>query len=225
MEIISQSEIKEIVLHINSFSKIPSHDLDEMAIPTYLHKSGLIKWLFWKRLRKILKLAESEPVKNVLDFGCGIGVLLPSLQQIAKGQVHATDLFPQFAKELACRREIPVLFHDSNNLKQSIPAGSIDLIVAADSMEHLDNPEEYLNVFSELLSDQGRLIVSGPTENFMYKIGRAIAGFGDKGGYHHTNINSLEKTIINSGFKQLQTKHLPFRFPPYLFKVVGFRKE
>ncbi|GMB01250.1 class I SAM-dependent methyltransferase [Pelosinus sp. IPA-1] len=220
---LAKEELLQIVSEVRKSSSIPLSDLDEMAIPTYLHSNTLIKWLFWQRLQFICELGKLENINNVLDFGCGIGVLLPTLCAKVKGSVHAIDLYPQFAKVLAKKRNLKVEFHTSDKEFLDIPENSLELIIAADSLEHIHNPEEYLNIFRKKLIAGGRLIVSGPTENIMYRIGRIVAGFGNKGHYHHTNIDDLSNTIQESGFDLMHSKRLPFQFPPYLFKVLEFK--
>ena len=220
---LTKGEVLHVVSEVHKSNSIPLSDLDEMAIPTYLHKNFLIKWLFWKRLWYICELAKLENINDVLDFGCGIGVLLPTLCFKVKGTVHAIDLYPQFAEKLATERNLKVKFHASDMQFRDIADNSLDLIIAADSLEHIVNPEEYLKLFQRKLVKDGRLILSGPTENIMYRLGRIIAGFGNKGHYHHTNIDDLSNTIQKVGFNLVHSKYLPFQCPPYLFKVLEFK--
>src|SRR6266496_1212616 len=75
-----------------------------------------------------------------------------------------------------------------------ISSNSLDIIIAADVLEHVQELEEYIGFFLDKLKrSSGRLIISGPTENIAYKIGRILAGFGDKGDYHLTNVDRLIK--------------------------------
>lgn len=216
-----KSEIESIVKNVKF--NIPSDDLDEMAIPSYLHNNPLINWLFWRRLEFVTGLATKFEFSQVLDFGCGIGSLLPSLCYLAKGQVHATDLHPEIAKELIIRRQLNVVFHDADKI-EAIKPRSLDLIVAADSMEHLEEPKFYLDIFREKLLGRGRLIISGPTESRIYHLGRLMAGFKEKGNYHHSNVYNLKGLILDSGFKLKVSKGIPFWIPPHLFKIYEFEK-
>jgi len=222
--IVSQKEIATIVNKINSSAKIHQDELDEMAIPTYLHQNRSINWLFWSRLGTIIALASQKRFSAVLDFGCGIGILLPTLCSISNVKVHATDLHPEFAIELARVRKLDVAFHEAGDIMNGLVSNSLDLIIAADSMEHLENPAEYLEIFKDKLTANGRLIISGPTENWIYRLGRIVAGFGGKSGYHHTNVYILKDIIMGAGFKCTFGCSLPFHFP-VLFKVYVFEKE
>jgi 2-polyprenyl-3-methyl-5-hydroxy-6-metoxy-1,4-benzoquinol methylase len=204
-------------------TEVSPNDRDEMAIPTYLHKNPLIKWLFWKRHEKIIALAELDGKKSVLDFGCGIGILLPTLSKYSQ-KVFATDIFPQFAKQLSTEKKLNITFFQSENMDKEIIDKEIDIIIAADVMEHLDKPGIEASLFFKKIKQGGSLIISGPTENILYATGRMIAGFGDKGGYHHFNVYDLDKIIQENGFKKEKEIKIPFSFLPALFKIILYKK-
>ncbi len=215
---ISMQELKDILSE--DIPYISDHDKDEMAIPSYLHWNPLIRWLMWRRYEAIAQLAGFLKDMTVLEFGCGVGLFLPELHQQC-GQVYAIDLFPEFAKRLNQKFGLNVHFiHDLSEISDH----SLDLIIAADVLEHLEANElaQYLKTFAKKLRRSGRLIVSGPTENFVYKIGRFLAGFSGKGDYHHTNVNHLIDRISQT-FELRRTHYLPFRFPPFLFKICEFK--
>ena len=58
---------------------VKPEDRNEMAIPSYLHANPLIRWIVWQRHVVIEKLAVLGKETRVLDFGCGVGVFLPTL--------------------------------------------------------------------------------------------------------------------------------------------------
>ena len=219
--------IKRIPIH--KFREILSNDIvqisdrhkDEMAIPSYLHRNFMVRWLMWKRYEHISIMSAFSNDLTVLEFGCGIGVFLPELDQRC-GKVYAIDIFPEYAMLLSAEFDLNI--HFINRLSE-VPNNSLDIIIAADVLEHLNDDEliKYFGIFSKKLKANGRLIMSGPTENIIYKIGRVIAGFSDKGDYHHTNINKLINVTI-SYFDLNRTKYLPFRFPPFLFKICEFEQ-
>lgn len=196
------------------------HDRDEMAIPSYLHSNQLIRWLMWRRYETIASFLDTIDGEAALEFGCGLGLFLPELHRRFE-RLLAVDLFPDYAQALAKRRGLIIQFVD--NLGH-VGDGSLDVIVAADVLEHLEDLPAYLEEFALKLKPQGRLIVSGPTESVLYKIGRQVAGFGGKGDYHHTNIDRLISDINANGFKRIRTKRLPFALAPALFKICDFVK-
>jgi hypothetical protein len=54
-----------------------SHQRDEMAAPSYLHRNPLIRWLFWQRLELAWQLLGKGPDWRGLDFGCGSACSCP----------------------------------------------------------------------------------------------------------------------------------------------------
>lgn len=214
---LSRQELLELVSQ--DIPHISENDKDKMAIPSYLHKNPLIRWLMWKRYEEITNLACFSEDMTVLEFGCGAGVFLPELDRTC-GKVYAIDIFPEYAKLLSKKLFLKVSLIDKLS---KISDGSLDVIIAADVLEHIVDVDEYLAQFRDKLKNEGRLIVSGPTENPIYKIGRILAGFDDKGDYHLTNINNLIERIKEAGFVLVNLRTLPFVFPPYLFKVCEFQ--
>ncbi|MBN1586524.1 MAG: class I SAM-dependent methyltransferase [Candidatus Omnitrophica bacterium] len=212
---ISKQEILELVSQDLGISE---HDKDEMAIPSHTHANPLIRWLMWERYRAIDRIGGFGKDTAVLEFGCGSGIFLPTLCANAD-KVYALDLFPQYAQCLCEQRGLRVEF--VSELSQ-IPERSLDVIVAADVLEHISPLEPYLQSFRSRLKAGGRLLVSGPTENWVYKIGRWVAGFGDKGDYHVTDIHRLKPAISQAGFELRHTTALPFRLPPHLFLIYEF---
>ena len=201
-----------------AIENISEHDRDEMAIPSYLHSNPLIRWLMWQRYESIAGLLKTSTDKAVLEFGCGVGLFLPHLCRNF-GQTFAVDLFPQYAKSLCATKNISPTFLASC---EEVTDNSLDAIVAADVLEHIEELENYLGVFQRKLKPGGQFLVSGPTENILYKIGRVVAGFGDKGDYHHTNIDNLINDIELFGFHNQRIKRLPFSIGPSLFKICHF---
>ena len=203
---------------------ISSEDRDEMAIPTYLDRNPLIQWLFWKRHEIILRLAGLQGTEQVMDFGCGIGAMLPSLCAYAGG-VYGVDLFPGVARALCEKRGLDATLLTDKEVSGAIPDRGLDLIIAADSMEHLDDLQGTISLFQAKMKPDARLIVSGPTESPLYQFLRGVAGFGDKGGYHHTNIHDIVDQIMKNGFRMLNSCSIPFFQVSALFRIVEFVKS
>lgn len=215
---VSISEIRDITAA--AVAGMSDHDRDEMAIPSYLHTNPLIRWLMWRRYEVLAKFIGEESGRTALEFGCGMGLFLPELNQ-RFDRVFAIDLFPDYAKVLSDRRALDTRFVATLD---EIPNFEIDVIVAADVLEHLEDLPAYLSKFARVLKAGGKFLVSGPTENLIYKLGRVAAGFAGKGDYHHTNIDRLIDDITASGFSHVRTIELPLPILPSLFKICEFAK-
>ena len=164
---LKKQDIRNIVSTPNP--AMNEHDRDEMAIPSYLHSNPLIRWLMWRRYEVIAQMAQLKPGQSVFEFGCGVGLFLPTLAQ-RTGRVFAMDLFPQYAKELVRQRSLSVTFlKDLEDLEDE----SLDLIIAADVMEHLDEPSKYAAAFHRKLKKGGRSDFRAH-ESGIYKVGASL---------------------------------------------------
>ena len=189
---------------------------DEMALPSYTHSNRAMAWLFWKRLDVAFGLAGDLNGRSVLDFGCGGAV---SFRRLAERGCRITgcDRDAQALAREVCRR-LGLQAEIVADLDE-LAGRSFDLILALDVLEHVDDLSGYLRRFAGLLAPGGRLVVSGPTENLLYRLGRRLAGF--SGHYHVRNIYDIEKGLRAAGFRNLAVRALYRPFP--LFRVSSWR--
>ena len=173
--------------------------LDEAAFPAYSHRNPVINWLFWQRLRKVIDhIQRPTPYERILDFGCGSGVMLPYLSQISS-QVTAmdVDLLPLESVQAYIPLASNVEVKDASKSQVSdLPANSFDIIIALDVLEHVKDLPRMLNDLLALLKQSGQLIVSGPTENMFYRIGRKMAGPEYSGTYHERGIVEIKTELL-----------------------------
>ncbi|MBC8334438.1 MAG: class I SAM-dependent methyltransferase [Anaerolineales bacterium] len=168
-----------------------SENLDEAAFPAYSNPNLLMSFLFWERLYRVIQYVEKRGNLNAaLDFGCGSGVMLPFLSQHATKVIAVDiDLEPLRRLEKYIAFDKKVQFLESFT---DIPRQSLDLIIALDVLEHVDDLEKVLAQLSSLLTPSGEIIISGPTESILYKLGRFIAGPTYSGDYHVRNIYDIQ---------------------------------
>ncbi len=185
---------------------------DEAALPSYTHKNRLMSYIFWDRLNKVFQLSGELKGKKVLDFGAGGGVTFKHLSVsgalISACENEFFELTQLVADELGIK--VPV-FKDI----MEINGVKFDHILALDVLEHVDKLDAVLDKFIELSDKNTKFIISGPTESFIYKIGRFLAGF--KGHYHLRDVYDIETNLKNKGFKMKRLKKL--YFPVTLFRV------
>lgn len=197
--------------------------LDEAGFPAYSHKNPLINWLFWQRLRKAIDHIEAgAPYKNVLDFGCGSGVMLPFLCGVG-ARVTAMDIdllpFERVSRQRAFPTNLQV--HDAREVTLGdLPKASFDLIVATDVLEHVADLAGTLNALKERLTLGGQIVISGPTENVLYKLGRSLAGSEYSGDYHERGILEVRDLLA----EQMQVIRIATLYWPVpLFEVFAGR--
>ena len=172
--------------------------LDEAAFPAYSHPNPLINRLFWQRLHRTMRYLETgAPYERVLDFGCGSGVLLPFLSGISKSVVAADlDLVPlQRMKALVDFPENIEILDLARSPLDTLPAASFDIVTALDVLEHVEDLPRTVEALLRLLKPGGKLVVSGPTENLFYKLGRKLAGREYSGDYHERGIAEIRREL------------------------------
>lgn len=162
---------------------------DEQALPAYTNPNPLMRYLFWQRVKFVMGYIND--LKNYdlcMDFGCGLGVMIPFLTNKA-ANIIAVDLDTSLLQKIGNEQKWKNVhyFQRIDNLAKYF--GKVDLILAMDVLEHVQNLDETLANFKKLLSPQGSIIITGPTENVLYKIGRRIANY--SGDYHRTDIYNI----------------------------------
>ena len=172
--------------------------LDEAGFPAYSHPNPLINWLFWQRLHIAMNYLEAHaPYERVLDFGCGSGVMLSFLTQHSRQTIAMDiDLIPleRVRKYIPLADNVQVVDARQGPVSQ-LPPKSFDLISALDVLEHVDDLPRTLSELLHLLKPGGRMVVSGPTENILYRIGRKLAGPEYSGEYHERGIAEIRREL------------------------------
>ena len=132
-----------------------------------------------------------EPEKRILDVGCGTGRLAEKLRLRKKCYVVGIERDESAAK-FAQQRCDKLLIADVESLRE-IPFenGFFDIIVFADVLEHLLDPEAVLRKFKKYLSDSGYIFVSIPNvANWFIRL-KLVAG---KWNYKEAGL--LDKTHV-----------------------------
>lgn len=175
--------------------------LDEAAFPAYSHSNPYINWLFWQRLRKVMEHIEPQaPYEHILDFGCGSGVMLPYLSAVS---AHVSALDVDLLPLERAQKHIPInsnvkIFDAAKINLTDLPANSFDVVVALDVLEHVKDLPRTLNELFTLLKPNGQIVVSGPTENILYRLGRKLAGPEYSGAYHERGITEIKTEITQT---------------------------
>ena len=192
-------------------------EMDEAVLPAYAHKNPLIDFLFWERLLTCYRLMKNDSNAKVLDFGCGSGVFSYMLAHNGF-EVTANDLNlrPQRLIDNIIKFPDGIKFIEGDILRNRLENSSFDYIIALDSLEHIVDITEYIQLFKRLLKQDGIIIVSGPTENIFYRIGRKFAGNNFSGEFHVSDIKTIKRHFSYS-FKINASKKLFYPF--VLFEV------
>lgn len=197
--------------------------LDEAAFPAYAHRNPVIDRIFWGRLAAAERYLATRSPKTVLDFGCGSGVMSFIMSGLAE-KVVATDIEPATFHRMQSAVRFPpnIVFAPAPELAGETYARSFDAIVALDVLEHIPDLTEVLGQFKKVLKPAGVVVISGPTENALYKLGRRIAGNRFTGDYHVSNIARIEAECRRHG--RVQTIAALYPVLP-LFKVFALQVD
>lgn len=177
-----------------------SEVLDEAAFPAYAHRNPLIDRIFWGRLAAVERYLAARPPSAVLDFGCGSGIMSYIVSGLAE-RVIATDLEPATFHFMRSAVAFPpnIMFASTQEIGEARYQQSFDAILALDVLEHVEDLTAVLLRFKKLLRPGGCVVISGPTENAFYKLGRRLAGNRFTGEYHISDIGRIEATCRQHG--------------------------
>ncbi len=211
-------------------SRLSSEDAAEMAIPSYLHKNPLLRTMAWwrvdllaKRLERAARAVGGKRL-TIVDYGCGSGVLFGDALRVAD-EVIGVDIVLDAAKLIVERRGYTrVRLMTPDEAEREIAPGSVDVILAGEVLEHVEPLGPVIERFRGWLKDdRSRLLVTLPTENALYKMGRRIAGF--QGHYHHANAASITPEIEAAGFKLTRRETIPLPGPLSIYWCMDFARR
>jgi len=194
---------------------------DEAAFPAYAHENLLIDRVFWGRLSAVERYFAAAPPGSVLDFGCGGGIMSFILAGLAD-RVIAFDIdTAAFERARSCVR-FPerIELTDLRGAGASRWEGAFDAVVALDVLEHVTDLPGTLELLRRVLKPGGVAVISGPTENLLYRLGRRVAGRRFTGDYHVTDIGRIEDECRRRGAVKGVATIYPF-LP--LFRIFSLR--
>ena len=207
---------------------VSEHDRDEMAIPSYLHGNPLMRGMAWWRVRAVAdRVARHFAGRDrndcsLLDFGCGTGVLFEELGRHA-AHVYGVDIVLEPARLLVDEWRLDhVTLVPAVEADEVIAAGSLQGIVAAEVLEHIEPLEPTLAFLRSRLAPDGCLLVSLPTESLLYRCGRRLAGF--HGHYHESNAAAIDTLICAAGFRRLDLRKIPAPGPAAIYWIASYER-
>jgi len=198
-------------------------DFLEAAFFAYAHKNFFIDKIFWGRLAAVEKFVLKSNFQKILDFGAGSGVLAHCLAGNLS-EIIMTDTEPAPFYEIKERIQFPdnALFINPEVLNEFKFNHYFDAIIALDVLEHVTDLTAITEIFSGLLKPGGEIVISGPTENILYKLGRHLAGSEFTGDYHRRNITDVKDFFEKKG----RIKHLKTIYPILpLFEIFSVKLQ
>jgi SAM-dependent methyltransferase len=138
--------------------------------------------------------------------------------------VHAVDRDTADAARLVAARGLTnVVLHQRDVLAEPF-AERFPAIVAADVLEHFPDTEPIARQVHRWLADDGVLVTSLPTENWLYLLLRRVFGI-EKPPDHYFSAAQVEATLARVGFRALRRRQVPLEVPgTSLFLVTAWRR-
>lgn len=187
---------------------------EETCVPSYVHPNRAAALVSWWRLFAAVDLADRHASWGpVLDFGSSVGELAHVLPPQA-GPYEFCELEEHAVEVLMANRPDAV-----RRTLEDAPENHYSVVFALDSLEHNEAYAELLEVLATKLRPGGLLVLSGPTENRLYVLGRRIAGY--DGHYHETNIYAIEEAAKRT-LQMAEAWTVPMGAP--LFRISGWRR-
>ena len=180
--VLLKTKLTETSIGSQKLKQIPPKILEEFShnnyvdSPVYFSENWFIRYLNWQKLEKLLQLCHSQKNAVVLDFGCGNGVLFPSLSSRYR-KITAIDIHPAAAKKIKDYYKLDNVFPvKANGTKIPFPDNSFDIVIAASALEHFNDIKKPIGEIKRVLKRGGSFLFLSPSENIFYKTGRFLFG-------------------------------------------------
>ena len=178
----------------------------------YIHPSFIVRAFFWARLKTAMLLINKfvrEDYK-ALDLGGGSGVFSKGLCSKFK-KVDIIDLDTADAENIKEHFKLDNLRIIEDDIINFEGKDKYGIIIAADVLEHFPVASVPVNFIKNKLEYNGILVVSMPTENFIYKLGRIIINK-SKPLDHYFNSKTILQHLKNNNFEILEKTFSPNLF-------------
>lgn len=150
------------------------------------------------RFSAVLDALDGTQYTQALDYGCGDGWLLRSAYEqgaIAAGFGVDIEDYMLAACQETCANIPHLKFCKPNQISEKVPPQSCDLVFCTETLEHIGNSEEILDLILQYCKPGARMVISVPLEigpSLIFKqMGRYFANLKGKYGYERYQLNEL----------------------------------
>ncbi|OSZ78287.1 hypothetical protein CAP35_08500 [Chitinophagaceae bacterium IBVUCB1] len=163
------------------------------------HTEEETNWWFVSRRDMLLKYMDKYGIAKdakILDIGCGGGTFTALLHDKGYTNLYALDYSPE-AIEQVKKKGIPNAFVMDGHHPE-FEENTFDLIIASDSLEHLEHDETALKNWHHVLKRGGKAFILVPAYNFLWSEH-------DDVNYHFRRYtkNGLANKVTQAGFSVL----------------------
>jgi 2-polyprenyl-6-hydroxyphenyl methylase/3-demethylubiquinone-9 3-methyltransferase len=155
--------------------------------------------------------------KKALDVGCGAGLLCEPLARMG-ASVTGLDAAPENIAVAAAHAAPQGLDIDYRNQAiENFDGRDYDLVTSLEVLEHVDDPQAFINGLAASLADDGLMIISTPNRTAMSKLLLVDlaerTGQIPRGTHHHEQFitpEELEQMLGNAGLQVIDTRGLSY---------------
>lgn len=186
----------------------------EVLYQRQIYDGGGLSRLYWDYKDKMILKNLSKSDINILDIGCGEGILLQKICKLApQSNIRGIDYMKENIS--ICKNHgLPAEEGDIYNL--SVESGTIDVVFLIEVIEHLVDHEKALNEVIRILKPGGKLVVLFPHDSFFafcrfmtFKFKELVYDPGHVKQWTHKEIN---ETLRNLGMLPIKNSSIPFLF-------------
>lgn len=172
----------------------------------------------------IKRVTRLENVTRICDLGCGNGYITGRLAALGFDiiGIDASESGLQIA-----RQQYPQAGFIKSFIEQTIElpeAGTFDLVISSDVIEHLYKPAQLLEAARFLLRPNGQLLLGAPYHGYLKNLALALTGkldshftvLHDGGHIKFFSVKILSELITAHGFSDLQFSY--YGRAPWLWK-------
>lgn len=139
----------------------------------YQSKNCLKKFFIKLFIKRIIKIIEKFQVDNILDVGCGEGIIIYEIsQKIPRIRIDGLDISSQ-SIQLAKKLLPDNIFFEGDIIKMPFSDNSYNLVIALEVLEHLTEPELALQELKRVTRKY--CLISVPWEPY-FSLGNFLSG-------------------------------------------------
>jgi 2-polyprenyl-6-hydroxyphenyl methylase/3-demethylubiquinone-9 3-methyltransferase len=155
--------------------------------------------------------------KKVLDVGCGAGLLCEPLARLG-AKVTGLDAAPEnIAVAMAHAGPQGLDIDYRNEAIEDFEGKNYDLVTSLEVLEHVDDPQGFINGLAGSLADDGLMIISTPNRTALSKLMLVElaerTGQIPRGTHHHEQFitpEELEKMLSSAGLQAIDTTGISY---------------
>lgn len=210
--------------------RVKKQDLERWAegvyvdSPVYFALNPVVRFINWRKLDAVLSFLLAQDGQWVLDFGCGNGVMLPTLSSKFK-KVVGIDVHTLAAARMVSEFKLSnVSLITADGTRLPFRSGSLQGILALSALEHFKDLDGVASELLRVMKRGGYLVFLSPTENRFYRLGRKVFRY-ERPEDHYHSARGIE-VILKKYFTVEKAKYIPIDFFPFLsiYRVALLRK-